>query len=172
MVQGCQTVRTGDGDTLEVIKELGDLSEIAAALLDIAIIKMQRKLFQEAFEHLSESYVILKKIRRLDGNYVVGLDLGKLLCQEGQKEKGMEILKSLERRVYQAGKGGDGQSGGRDDAEVETKGKNNLDTDMRREIRLEEGPKCGALHHYAPRFYAKAICRFAHSLRCGDGKDG
>ena len=45
-----------------------------------------------AATHLGESYAILLKLGRLDGICAVGLDLGQLLCAQGEAEKGMEIL--------------------------------------------------------------------------------
>ena len=68
------------------------LDGIAATLFDIAQIDLQRQSYQEAFEHLSESYEILIKIGRLDGIAFVGMDLGNLLCKAGHKDQGLEIL--------------------------------------------------------------------------------
>jgi len=53
---------------------------------------LQKDSVQEAYEHLVQSYNINLKLGRLDGICYVGLDLGQLLCQANQKEKGIEIL--------------------------------------------------------------------------------
>jgi hypothetical protein len=68
-------------EELRVYEDLGDISSKSVTLLDIARIELQR-----------ESYALGLKTRRLDVICCVGIDLGILLCQAGQKEEGLEIL--------------------------------------------------------------------------------
>ncbi len=79
-------------ERLGVFDELGDISEKAHTLWGMAQIELKCESYQEAFEHLNESYTLNMKLGRLDGICFVGRDLGRLLCQAGQKEQGMEIL--------------------------------------------------------------------------------
>ncbi len=58
---------------------------------------------QKAFEHLAESYTINMKLGRLDGISSVGLYLGRILCQAGQTEQGLEILERSRRGFERLG---------------------------------------------------------------------
>jgi len=79
-------------ERLRVFEELGDLDSKAATLWDIAQVALKQQSYQKAFDYLSESYRLNLKIGRLDGICFVGMDLGMLLCQAGQREQGLEIL--------------------------------------------------------------------------------
>jgi tetratricopeptide (TPR) repeat protein len=46
-------------ESLQVNKSLGNLDGIASALYDLALIYLDKKDFQKAYEHLSQSYEIL-----------------------------------------------------------------------------------------------------------------
>jgi tetratricopeptide (TPR) repeat protein len=75
-----------------ICEEIGDIDGKANTLWDLAQIELQRKSNKKASEYLSESYAILLKLERLDGICVVGLDLGDLLCRDGQTGEGLKIL--------------------------------------------------------------------------------
>ncbi len=73
-------------------RDLGDMEGIAAASYDLAEIEVQQQKWQEAHDHLAESYAILLKLGRLDGVCMVELQLGQLLCRARQREQGIAML--------------------------------------------------------------------------------
>jgi tetratricopeptide (TPR) repeat protein len=81
-------------EMIEVFEALGDVDGIANTLWGMAMIELDKEQYQQAFENPAKSYQINLKLGRLDGICVLGLDLGRLLCQAGQTEQGLEILKS------------------------------------------------------------------------------
>jgi len=81
------------GQALGIFQELGDEEGTANTLWSIGRIEMQREQYQQAREHMAESYAILLKLERLDGICWVGLDLGQLLYAAGQREEGLLVLR-------------------------------------------------------------------------------
>jgi len=79
-------------ETLGICEGLGDLDGMANALWSIAQIELRLQKLQDAFDHLAKSYEIVLRLGRLDGICVIGLDLGGLLCDAGQRTEGLEIL--------------------------------------------------------------------------------
>ena len=80
-------------ERLKIAEEMEDKDNIANTYWDLAQIELQQKLFQEAFEHLNKSYKLNIEIGRLDGICFVGVTYGQLLCQSGNTEQGLIILK-------------------------------------------------------------------------------
>jgi tetratricopeptide (TPR) repeat protein len=79
-------------EVIGIAGSLGDPDVKANALWSIAQIEVQQQKWQDAYDHLSESYAINLKLGRLDGICFVGLSLGQLLCMAGQREQGLAIL--------------------------------------------------------------------------------
>ena len=77
---------------LPIYKALDDQAGIANTLWGMARLEMNAENFQQTYENLAQAYAILVKIGRLDGICVVGGDLGRILCMDGHKEEGLEIL--------------------------------------------------------------------------------
>jgi tetratricopeptide (TPR) repeat protein len=80
-------------EMLEVFQNLGDLDGIANTLWSMAHIDIAKQDHRKAYERLSESYRINLKLGRLDGICFVGIDLGKILCDGGRKDEGLNVLK-------------------------------------------------------------------------------
>ena len=79
-------------ERLPIYAAMGDVVGVGNALWSMAQIEMQHENWQDAFDHLRESYELLTKAGRLDGICMVGLSLGQLLCEAGQREQGLAIL--------------------------------------------------------------------------------
>jgi tetratricopeptide (TPR) repeat protein len=79
-------------DELRITRELGDVDGTANTLWSIAQTEIYHQKWQEAYDHLAESYAINLKLGHLDGICFVGLDLGQLLCAAGQRQEGIAIL--------------------------------------------------------------------------------
>ena len=78
---------------LEINKELGDLDGQAIAQWDIAQVLLNKERdIEKASQCLVESYQIFLHIGRLDGISMVGMLLGQLLLQVGNKEEGLAVL--------------------------------------------------------------------------------
>ena len=79
-------------EELRTYEAIGDVDSKAATLWEISQIEINDRKWQEAKNHLAESYAIVLKLGRLDGICMVGLSLGQLLCMAGQREAGLAIL--------------------------------------------------------------------------------
>ncbi len=91
-------------EMIQVFDKLDNLDGKANALWSISKILLQKKDIQIAFEHLSESYQINLKPGRLNDISFVGLDLGQLLCQANQKDKGIKYWKGHRKALKNSGK--------------------------------------------------------------------
>lgn len=79
-------------EALAVCEALGDLDGRANGLWGLSRIEIGQEKWQDAFDHLAESYAIYLKLGRLDGICHVGISLGQLLCMGGQREPGLQVL--------------------------------------------------------------------------------
>lgn len=79
-------------ETLPTFRELGDADGVANTLWALAKVEIALERYQEAFDHLSDSYRINQKLDRLDGLTFVGVDLGQLLHAAGETDEALAVL--------------------------------------------------------------------------------
>ncbi|MFN7953007.1 MAG: tetratricopeptide repeat protein [bacterium] len=79
-------------ETLPTFRELGDADGTANTLWALAKVEIALERYQEAFDHLSDSYRINQKLDRLDGITFVGVDLGQLLHAAGELDEALAVL--------------------------------------------------------------------------------
>ena len=99
-----EALRIRQEDELPVYERLGALDSIAHAHWSIACIKDAQRRDQEVFEHLEKSYRLVLQLGRLDGIIVVGTELGQRLCEAGQTEAGIAILKRSQEGLLKLGR--------------------------------------------------------------------
>ncbi|MFO1205936.1 MAG: hypothetical protein U1E63_09470 [Burkholderiales bacterium] len=83
-------------DQLPIYERLGDQEGVANALWSIARIEREKKNFSDACRHLARAYSMLDGLGRVDGRAIVGVDLGQLLYESGEREQGLTILRRSE----------------------------------------------------------------------------
>lgn len=83
-------------EKLDVVRELGDLSEIALAQYDLAQLDLGEGDVEAAHPRLAESWKINSKIGRIDGIAHVGALWGQVLAAAGQTAEALEVLGTSE----------------------------------------------------------------------------
>ncbi|MCP3998546.1 MAG: tetratricopeptide repeat protein [bacterium] len=92
-------------ERLEINVQLDDEEGRAAALADIALIELNKKgQYQEASQHLEESYGLLLRLGRVDAICDVGIWHGAMLTAAGRHEESLEVLRRVRDGCRQLGR--------------------------------------------------------------------
>jgi len=98
-----ESLRIRTEDELPVYERLGDVRSKAMTLFQIAGIKLKQDQPAEAFEHLAEAHRLVEDAHYADVLTLVGEEYGKMLCEQGELEQGLNVLETAQKAALQLG---------------------------------------------------------------------
>ncbi len=81
-------------EQLPIYDRTGDVRGKSVTLFEIGLIELKQNKAEQGFKNIAEAYRLLETTHYADGLVAVGVPYGKMLCEQGNLNQGLKVLKT------------------------------------------------------------------------------